>query len=79
MTTKITNLEYVIRPRMKKRFFGGDIKVYDLFELKAGKYWSDPTYGNGGGEYVDFEKEKVIYTFNTFAEAGKFKEELQNN
>ena len=76
MKTRITNLEYAIRPRMKKRWFGQDVKVYDLFELKEGLYWSDPTYGNGGGDYIDFDKEKIVYTFDSFAEADKFKEEL---
>ena len=78
MKTKITSLEYTIKPRMKKRWFVGDIKVYDLFELKGGQYWSDPTYGNGGGDYIDFEKEEVMYTFDTFAEAETFKTELEN-
>ena len=63
---------------MKKRWFRKNVKVYDLIEHTKGEYWSDPSYGNGMGNYVDFNSEKVIYTFNTFAEAQTFKTELEN-
>lgn len=74
----ITNTAYYIKPRMKKRWFRSDIKVYDLIEKSDGEYWSDPSYGNGGGDYIPFEKETVLYSFKTFAEADKMKEELKN-
>lgn len=74
----INKVQYHIKPRMKRRWFKEDIKVYDLIKYVEGAYWSDPSYGNGMGSYVDFNTEKVIYTFSTFAEAETFKKELEN-
>lgn len=76
--TYIDRLGYYIKPRMKKRWFRSDIKVYDLIEKSEGEYWSNPSYGNGGGNFVPFDKEEVLYSFERFAEADKMKEELEN-
>ena len=51
METIINKTEYSIKPRMKKRWFRKDVKVFDLIKHIEGKYWSDPSYGNGGGDY----------------------------
>ena len=74
----INKTAYSIKPRMKKRWFINDIKVYDLIKHVEGEYWSDSSYGNGGGDYIFFKNDSVIYTFGTFAEAETFKIELEN-
>ena len=63
---------------MKKRWFINDIKVYDLIKHVEGEYWSDPSYGNGGGDYRPFSREETIYSFSSFTEAETFKTELEN-
>ena len=77
METIINKTEYSIKPRMKKRWFRKDVKVFDLIKHVEGEYWSDPSYGNGGGDYRPFKNDSVIYTFDTFAEAETFKTELE--
>lgn len=80
MKTKyITSIKYYIRPRMKKRWFSKDITVFDLIKYSEGEKWIDPSYGNGGGDFVEFESEEVLYSFNTFMEADNFKIELENS
>lgn len=78
MDTIINKTEYSIKPRMKKRWFRKDVKVYDLIKHVEGKYWSDPSYGNGGGDYRPFKKDYIVYSFSSFAEAEQFKNELSN-
>lgn len=68
---------YSIKPRMKKRGFLKDIKIYDLLKHTEGQYWSDSSYGNGGGSFEDFNKTETLYTFETFGEAEQFKKELE--
>ena len=76
METIINKTEYSIKPRMKKRWFRKDVKVFDLIKHVEGEYWSDPSYGNGMGNYVLFSREEVVYSFSSFAEAEQFKNEL---
>ena len=76
METIINKTEYSIKPRMKKRWFRKDVKVFDLIKHVEGEYWSDPSYGNGGGDYRPFSREGVVYSFSSFAEAEQFKNEL---
>lgn len=64
---------------MKKRWFRKDIKVYDVLEISDGKFWSDSSYGNGGGSYISFEKEQILHTFDTFLEADSFRQEMENS
>jgi hypothetical protein len=79
MNVKFTTDEvtYSIKPRMKKRWFTRDIKVYDLIKYSKGERWNDPSYGNGMGNYIDYESEDVIYSFDTLMEAESFKHELE--
>lgn len=73
-TIKVT---YSIKPRMKKRWFLNDVKVYDLLKHTEGEYWSDNSFGNGGGSFEPFNKTETLYTFETFGEAEQFKNELE--
>ena len=78
METIINKTEYSIKPRMKRRWFRKDVKVFDLIKHIEGEYWSDPSFGNGGGDYRPFSREEVVYSFSSFAEAEQFKKELSN-
>jgi len=73
----VEKITYSIKPRMKKRWFLNDIKVYDLFEEIEGERWSDPSYGNGGGDFIPFGITNKIYTFETYEDAEQFKKELE--
>lgn len=68
---------YKIKPRFKKRWFIGDVKVYDLFETKVYSEWYDPSYGNGGGNFIIQEDTIKVRTFATYAEAFNYKLELE--
>ena len=76
METIINKTEYSIKPRIKRRWFRKDVKVFDLIKHVEGEYWSDPSYGNGGGDYRPFNREEVVYSFSSFTEAEQFKKEL---
>lgn len=80
---KLKNTEtvkYFIKPRYKQILFGifGEKKVYDLFKTETGSRWCDPSYGNGGGDFMDFEETSLIKTFDLFMDADTFKRELEN-
>lgn len=76
--TIIYDTQYKIKPRIKKRWFRPNTKVYDLIKISKGYKWSDYSYGNGWGEYLHFEDSEIIETFNTLIEAESFKEEIEN-
>jgi hypothetical protein len=69
---------YKIIPRYKRKWFIM-IKVYDLFVIKRGLVWIDCSFGNGGGEFDEYEIRTKINTFNSYIEADKFKDELEGN
>lgn len=71
-----TKVKYSIEPRFKKRWFRESILVYDLVGYKEGQYWSDPSYGNGLGNFVDFEDKVVLNTFTSLEDAEKTKNEF---
>lgn len=72
----ITPPQYKIVPRMTG-FWIWRRKVYDLYRVGLTTYWSDPSFGNGGGDWSpQKEVEEKIETFKTFAEADTFKNEL---
>jgi len=73
----VINLKYQIKPRMIKRWFLKDKKVYDLIEHSKGECWHDPSYGNGDGEFLPFDDKKTVYSFNTYAEADIMRQELE--
>lgn len=72
----MTEAEYKIVPRIKKRWFISDVKVYDVLKCYVDKYWSDSSYGNGGGKFIYYDREDLLGTFETFMEADQFKNEL---
>lgn len=74
--TYITTAEYIIKPRVKKQWFRKDRVVYDLVLKSIGERWCDPSYGNGGGDYIPFEDEEVIHTCDTLVEAEGFKNKM---
>lgn len=61
---------------MRKHWFKADVVVYDLLRVVNGQAWSDPSYGNGGGDYIPFEAKEVIYSFKTIKQALNFKKEI---
>lgn len=63
---------YHVKPRIKTGWFSKPKIVYDLM-LKY-RYWDDPIYGNGGGEWSDACKK--VCTFNTLEEAIDFEEQM---
>ena len=75
--TTVNKTTYIIKPRMKKHWFINDEKVYDLFEEIEGERWCDPSYGNGGGNFIPFGVTNKIHTFKTYGEADTFKKELE--
>jgi hypothetical protein len=46
-----------ISPRLVKPFFRQPYVVYDIVE--CGQRWYDPSYGNGGGDYRDYEQKLI--------------------
>lgn len=66
----IKSVEYSIKPRIKKYWFKKDSLVYDLIEHTKGERWCDPSYGNGGGNFIEYSTDVVISSFNNkeFAE-----------
>lgn len=73
----VEKITYFIKPRMEKHWFVEDEKVYDLFEKEEGARWVDPSYGNGGGDFMPFKNTNKIYTFKKLIEAQQFKNELE--
>ena len=68
---------YRIKPRMKVKWLFSKGKVYDVIKHYEKREWVDPTYGNGGGEFITVVVDEVIETFNTYMEADTFKTELE--
>lgn len=65
---------YHINPTIKKRWFKSPQIVYELIKYTEEEEWIDPTYGNGGGDYIAVKKETVIFSSPSFEEV----EELRN-
>ena len=68
---------YKVRPRMKVKWLFTKVKVYDVIKSYKKREWVDPTYGNGGGEFMTLDVDEVIETFDTYMEADTFKTELE--
>ena len=69
--------EYNIKPRFKKRWFRESVLVYDLVEHRKGRYYDDPSHGNGLGNFIDFEEDVVLNTFKYLEDAEKIKNEFE--
>lgn len=72
-------VNYKVKPRIRRKYwlFGKKIKVYDVLKVTVGEYWSDETYGNGGGEFVEYTEIERIHTFKSKIEAGCLRDELE--
>jgi len=77
MQEVIYTKEYRIALRFKKRWVLKDKKVYDVIVRQEGKRWDDPSYGNGGGDFIHFKEDKVVYSFDSYKEAEDYKTELE--
>jgi len=66
----IKSTEYSIKPRIKKYWFKKDILVYDLIQHTKEERWCDTSYGNGGGNFIEYSTDVVMFSFNNkeFAE-----------
>lgn len=53
------------------------VEMFDVIKYTKGKKWEDPTYGNGGGFFEDFEKEVKVFTSPDLAAAKRCKEHLE--
>lgn len=56
---------YEVVPAYQKRWFREGRVVYNL--IRNYRYWDDPSYGNGGGDYRDAKQ--VIHTFLVLQDA----------
>ena len=50
---------YHINLTVKKRWFKSPQIVYKLIKYTEEEQWVDPTYGNGGGDFITVKKETV--------------------
>lgn len=67
--------KYYVRPRIKKFLWCKPKIVYDL--VMKYRYWDDPSYGNGGGDWSDACIK--VATFTTEEEANEFKAIMSKN
>lgn len=59
-------MRYFIESRFEKKWWSQHVKV--VWDLKENfEYWDDPSYGNGGGDYV--KAVKTLHTFQTKEQA----------
>ena len=72
----VSEISYRIAPRMKARWFAKDVKVYDLIASYTSREYVDFSYGNGGGDFMTFDREELIHTFETKGEAERFRDDL---
>ena len=62
---------YHINPTVKKRWFKSPQIVYKLIKYTEEEQWIDPTYGNGGGDFITVKKGTVIFSSPSFEELRK--------
>ena len=55
-----------------------DIKLsnYELIKYTGEEQWIDPTYGNGGGDFLTVEKGTVIFSSLSFEEVEELRKTL---
>lgn len=70
-------IEFHIKVKVKKKWFKKNELSYEVYEHKKVDLWIDPSYGNGGGNFVSAWQIKLIMAFNTSAEAIAFKSDLE--
>ena len=72
------SITYKIKPQLIKRWFRKPKLIFELIEIGKCSRWSDPSYGNGGGDFIDFEKERTIFKSEDLEEVKNIKESLEN-
>ena len=69
-------ITYHINPTVKKRWFKSPQIVYKLIKYTEEEQWIDPTYGNGGGDFLTVEKGTVIFSSLSFEEVEELRKTL---
>ena len=67
---------YHINPTIKKRWFKSPQIVYKLIKYTEEEQCIDPTYGNGGGDFLTVEKGTVIFSSPFFEEVEELRKTL---
>ena len=67
---------YHINPTVKKRWFKSPQIVYKLIKYTKEEQRIDPTYGNGGGDFLTVEKGTVIFSSPSFEEVEELRKTL---
>ena len=67
---------YHINPTIKKRWFKSPQIVQKLIKYTEEEQWIDPTYGNGGGDFLTVEKGTVIFSSPSFEEVEELRKTL---
>lgn len=75
----IRKVGYVVLPKVRKLWYmpWKHEVVYDVMKITKGKRWHDPSYGNGGGCFINFTESKRVATFSNFTTAVAFKIRLK--
>ena len=50
--------------------------MYELLKYTEEEQWIDPTYGNGGGDFLTVEKGTVIFSSPSFEEVEELRKTL---
>lgn len=80
METIKENITYSIVPYQYRKFylFGKHITKYKVIQKSTLSLWIDPTYSNGGGDFIEDYEETMVAIFKSYAEALEFKVELES-
>lgn len=52
-----------------KKFRFQTNKTFEVVKVKHKREWVDPTYGNGGGDFIKVERKTVLKVFNDYLDA----------
>ena len=67
---------YHINTTIKKRWFKSPQLIYELIKYEEEEQWIDPTYGNGGGDFITVKKETVVFSSPSFEEVEELRKTL---
>ena len=67
---------YNINPIVKKRWFKSPQLIYELIKYEEEDVWVDPSYGNGGGDFLTVKKETVMFSSPSFEEVEELRKTL---
>lgn len=68
---------YTIEPRVKKRWFKENEMYYDLVKHSEETYWSDSSFGNGGGSFHKRKVEETVFSSKNIEEVLTIKNNLE--